>query len=355
MCAFDVPYGYVYDIVFPTLQGYKDIPNEHHTATIIQRSVEVEYEEIDEENPEGELVKVVLQQKVVDVISNVAGATVSIAYDGVSTDYVTDSLGQVTATIPYGKTYTVTAPHREGWYIHEGKYIGTYTADQTSRVVLYTYRQYESGLFIIASDGNEYTLEQWEDAVQAGTVVNDDAKLIKIFTGALAEAGGVFAINIDMVRERSYGTNRAWCPQQAVFNSIPSNGNSLSANYYYDGLTASLRVQQEGDDRALDTPAFDRALSQSFTIAAGTSSERILPGFLGAIGQWKELWMNVAEVDDILLSVRPNGTYLFSTLTTGKWTSAQAGGNVAFYWKTSPDTTNSNKASTFIVLPFFAY
>ena len=137
-----------------------------------------------------------------------------------------------------------------------------------------------------------------------------------------------------------------------LFNSIPNNGNSLSANYYYDGLTASRRVQQEGDDLATDTPAYDQALSQSRTIAAGTPSERILPGFLGAVGQWKELWMNAAEVDDILLSVRPNGTYLFSTLTEEKWTSAQNAARYGWSWTTS--AIAKDKPGAYVVIPFFA-
>jgi len=351
MGSLRVPNGYKYRLVFPSIQGCKDVPDVVHTASVSQRSVEVEY--FEDTISEGELVKVVLQQKVADVISNVADTTVSIAYDGVSTDYITDSLGQISIIIPYGKTYTVTAPHREGWYLHENRYIDTHTSNQTGRVVLFTYRQYESGLYIVASDGLEYTLEQWEAAVQAGTVVNSDAMLIKVSTGELAQAGGVFAIDIDMVRERSYGAKRAWASQNVLFNSIPKNGNSLSVNYYYDGLTASRRVQQEGDDRAIDTLASDQALSQSRTIAAGTPSERILPGFLGAVGQWKELWMNAAEVDDILLSVRPNGTYLFSTLTEIKWTSTQNGGSNAWGWGTAAD--GNGKYFSYVVLPFFAY
>lgn len=351
MAVLRVPAGYKYKLVFPSQQGCKPIPDVVHTASIPQRSVEVEYYE--DTISEGELVKVVLQQKVADVISNVAGATVSIAYDGVSTDYITDSLGQISIIVPYGKTYTVTAPQREGWYLHENRYTDTHTADQTGRVVLFTYRQYESGLYIVSADGLEYTLEQWETAVQAGTVVNSDAMLIKVSTGELAQAGGVFAIDIDMVRERSYGAKRAWASQNVLFNSIPNNGNSLSANYYYDGLTASRRVQQEGDDRAIDTLASDQALSQSRTIAAGTPSERILPGFLGAVGQWKELWMNAAEVDDILLSVRPNGTYLFSTLTEAKWTCTQNGGINAWYWGSAAGS--NNRGGSCVVLPFFAY
>jgi hypothetical protein len=217
------------------------------------------------------------------------------------------------------------------------------------------YRQYESGLFILASNGNKYTLEQWKTAVQAGTVINDDAKLILIFTGVLEEAGGVFAIDIDMVRERSVGTYN-WVTSRMRFNSIPLDGNSISADYYYDGYTASIKIQQEGDARGVGTPAFDQALSQSRTIIAVDTQETItLPGFIGSVGQWKELWLNVTEVDNILLSVRPNGTYLLSTFITRKCTSTRRTEQDSWFSTTQAGSNiNGDQNNVFTVLPFFA-
>ena len=351
MAVLSVPNGYKYRLVFPTIQGCKPIADVVHTASVSQRSVEVEY--LEDVVTEGEVVKVVLTQKTGETISKVSGATVNVTVDGVTTSYTTDSQGIAMLTVPYGKTYTVTAPQREGWYLHENSYARTYTADQTGRVILYAYRQYDSGLFIVASDGSEYTLEQWEEAVEAGTRQNSEAKLIKVSTGALVQAGGVFAVDIDHLRSRSYGANKAWSSQNVQFNSVPLNGNSTSANYYYDGLTASRLVQTEGDERAIDTLAADKCLAESRVLAEGTENELTLPGFLGSIGQWKELWMNAAEVDDILTSVRPDGTYLLSTLTTAKWTITQSNALNSWCWGTAAAV--SGKVYSCVVLPFFAY
>lgn len=346
-----VPMGYQYKLTFPTQQGCRGIADVVHTASVSQRSVEVEYQEY--VVSEGEIVRVVVEQKSAEVLSRVADVQITVTYDGTSTTYTTDSTGTVQFIVPYGKQYAITAPHRENWYLHENRYTLNLTAEQTNRVVTFVYRSYESGLAIIASDGAEFTLGEWEAAVEAGTRQNSEAMLIKISTGQLAAAGGVFCLDIDMVRGRTQGSNRAWASQNVQFNSVPLNGNSTSAAYYYDGLSASRLIQQEGDERSIDTLAADQCLAMSRTIAAGTESELTLPGFLGSVGQWNELWKNVAEIDDILLSTRPNGTYLMSTWTTAKWTCTQSNAYGAYYWGTA--ATNDGENYSYVVLPFFAY
>lgn len=351
MAVLSVPNGYKYRLVFPTIQGCKPIADVVHTASVSQRSVEVEYEEY--VISDGEIVRVVVEQKTGDVLSRVAGVDIVVTYDGTATTYTTDATGTVQFIVPYGKQYTITAPHREDWYLHENRYTLNLTAEQTNRAVTFVYRSYESGLAIIAADGGEYTLEEWEAAVEAGTRQNSEAMLIKISTGQLAQNGGVFAIDIDMVRGRTQGSNRAWSSQNVQFNSIPLNGNSTSAAYYYDGLTASRLVQQEGDERSIDTLAVDQCLAMSRVIGAGTGAELSLPGFLGSVGQWNELWKNVVEIDDILLSTRPEGQYLMSTWTTSKWTITQNNANHAWYWGTAAGYNGKN--NSYVVLPFFAY
>ena len=346
-----VPIGYKYRLVFPSQEGCKPISDVVHTASVSQRSVEVEYKEY--VISDGEIVRVVVEQKSADVLSRVANVQITVAYDGTSTQYTTDSTGTVQFIVPYGKQYTITAPQRQDWYLHENRYTLNLTAEQTNRAVTFVYRSYESGLTIIASDGSEFTLGEWEAAVEAETRQNSEAMLIKISTGQLAQKGGVFAIDIDMVRGRTQGSNRAWASQNVQFNSIPLNGNSTSAAYYYDGLTASRLVQQEGDERSIDTLAVDQCLNMSRTIGAGTDHELTLPGFLGSVGQWNELWENVAEIDDILLSTRPNGTYLMSTWTTSKWTITQRNAGYAWDWGTAAG--GNLKSDSCVVLPFFAY
>jgi hypothetical protein len=203
-------------------------------------------------------------------------------------------------------------------------------------------------LFIGCSNGDEYTLDQWEAALANETVTYTDAVIIKVATTALANNGGVFGVLIDHIRERSYGANGSWAVQSALFNSIPRDGNSSSALYYYDGLTASKLVQAEGDERDIDTPAVDKCLAFSYTIA-----EEELPGFLGSTGQWANLWANVVEFDDMLVATRPEGTYLLSTLTTSKWTITQYGANNALTWTTYAKGNGQDRIT--VVVPFLAF
>lgn len=297
--------------------------------------------------------KVIVQQKFGNTLSKVSGATVNVTIDGITTAYTTDANGEATFTVAFGNSYTVVAAKREGWYVPQSAYSQTFVADQTVRIVTYIFRSANTGLFVVASDGDEYTLPEWEDSVEAGTRENSEAKLIKVSTNALVQAGGIFAVSIDHLRSRSYGANQAWSPSGVRFTSIPLNGNSASASYYYDGLTASRLIQQEGDERSIETPAADKCLALNFKLADGTEDELVLPGFLGSVGQWNELWLNATEVDDILISTRPSGSYLLSTLTTQKWTSTQASETHAWYWGSV--ASNRSKGYSDVVLPFFAY
>ena len=346
-----VPNGYKYRLSFPTQQGCREIADVIHTASVNQRSVEVKY--VEQSQAEGEAVTVTLQQKSGEGYTKINEGTINVTVDGVTTPYTSNAQGKITFTIPYGKQYTITAGQRENWYIPQNGYAISLTASQSARAVVYTYHNVNTGLFIVDGDGNEYTLPQFEAAVAEGTVQNSDAKLIAVKTTTLINNGGTFAVDIDHLRNRDYGSNCQWNGNNAQFNSIPLNGNSTSANYYYDGLTASRLIQAEGDERGLGTPAVDRALGMSRVLAEGTADERTLPGFLGSVGQWAQIWANASEIDDIIQSVRPNGTYLFSTLTTQKWTSTQFSANYAWDWGSSAG--NYYKDYSYVVLPFFAY
>ena len=347
MAALRVPLGYQYKLVFPVITGCVQIPPAIHTASVGQRSIEVEYVA---ESSVGENVTVVATKRNSSTggIQPYSGITVTVRIDGSDQTYTTNSAGNVQFVVPYGKSYQVTAENQTGWYVRGGN-SKTITASQTNRTITFVYNGYQSGIFIVDTSGNEYTFLEWQTAVEAGTVQNQNAKLIKVSTAALASNGGVFGIDIDNLRERNYGSNLQWCPNNVLFQSIPENGNSTSANYYYDGYTASVLIQTEGDERTYQTPAVDACLALSVTVGSQT-----LPGFLGSVGQWAQLWNNCTEVDDILTYTRPNGTYLLSTFTSNKWTSTQSSANYAAYWTNSANGS-LGKSYSVVVVPFFAF
>lgn len=340
-----VPKGWQYRIVFPEITGCLPVADVTHIAAIAQRSVEVEYLAAADY---GERVEVVVTKSSSGTVAKVEGATVTVKYSGATETLTTDANGECVTYVPFGETYSVELEPITDWYVRNNALKRRFTAERAARVVLYALSPYESGVMIVCSNGDEYGLEDFENARIEGSVENADAKLIKIINSQLTAANGVFAIDIDMIRERTYGANQKWSDSNTQFNSIPLNGNSASALYYYDGYTASVLVQNEGDERGIGTPAFDQAMGVTRTVG-----ERTLQGFLGSTGQWSQLWLNVKEVDAILQSVRPNGTYLLSTLTTNKWTCTQSSANAAYTWSSAVNTYG--KSSTSAVVPFFAF
>ena len=293
---------------------------------------------------QGEQVTVVLMKKSGDSVTTISsGANVIVTVDGTATVYTTNVSGEVSFVVPYGYTYTVEAARRNGQYISGNAYTQTYTAGQTERTITFVFRSYESGLFITTEDGTDYTLEQWEEAVTAGTRLNSEALYIHVVTSAFVDRSATFLIKIDHLRDRSYGGNTQWCTTNVQFNTIALNGTGD-----YDGATQTTKVITEATQRGLSVPAFTRCRNLYETVG-GVRAD----GFLGAYQQWQFLWNNKAEVDDILVYTRPSGQYTFSSLTTNKWTSSQNSANFAYYWASAAGIIN--KYNSYVVIPFFAF
>jgi len=86
---------------------------------------------------------------------------------------------------------------------------------------------YQTGLYIVDSSGNEYRFDEWKTEVTAGRKSNTEAKLIKIASAQLCEAGGVFGVSIDDLRNRSF-ESRTWGPSTLI--------NPPGTGYTYNGL-----------------------------------------------------------------------------------------------------------------------
>lgn len=332
--------------MFPSIEGCSEIVPIVHISSVSQRSVEVEYKEYTQ--TEGEKVTVLVRDFANNSYTNVSGVTITVTYDNISNQYTTNSYGKVSFNVPYGKSYSVTTQQRENKHIRYNEYTQTQTAEYDSRTLYFTYYDYEVGIFVVIENGSQYPLDDWKELVEGGIKQNSEALYIKVATSDLCKNNGVFVLDIDMIRERTYGSNTQWCNENVLFNSIPTNGISASQPYYFDGLNASLLIHDEGVDMTLHTPAVDKCLAMSRTIGGRTSQ-----GFLGSVGQWYAAWVNVSSIDEILTYTRPNGTYLLSTLTTSKWTSTQYSASYSWFWTTAP--SSSYKSNSYAVVPFFAF
>ena len=345
MCVIKVPNGYAYKLVFPDIQECKSIEDVTHTASVNQRSVEVEYVAVPHNT---ETVTIILYDYLYDTYTPIPNTQVSVKIgSAATTQYTTDSNGEITFDVEIGTQYTVTAPVLERKYIKASGYVYTYTAERTVRVLNFLYRNYVSGLFIVAQDGEEYELDEWEAAVASEERDNSEAKLIKVVTDALVANNGVFGFEIDAMRNRSY-RSETWLSQNVALNTIPLNGNSSSELYYYDGYSACEKILEECANRGLQSGAVELAHDATYALDG-----RTLLGFLGSVGQWQVLWSVRNDVDEILQSVRPNGTYLLSNFTGNKWTSTQQAATNAWLWGAAAN--GSLKYGRGSVVPLFAF
>lgn len=234
-----IPNTTIYKIVFPDVAGYYTPPYVSHHAVVSQRVVEVEYQHIPNNDCE---VTIEVCKKDDTVITKLDGRNVYITINNNTTTYTTDANGQVVFNLTHGQTFSVAVDNLNNYYLATDP-SGSYTANDLSLTVLYFYLPFRSGLFIVASDGTEYAVDQWQTALANNTVVNTDAKLIKIATSTLATNHGIFGIDIDEICGGNTLTKKAWSnPNNLAIESIPLNGNVTSAQFYYDGKSASALI-----------------------------------------------------------------------------------------------------------------
>ena len=345
ICQFIVPNGIKYRIILPEIQDYLTPAEEEHMASIASRSIEHRYRRIGEEVEQLYIQVTQMENGVYTPIEN-HQVEVKIG-QGTTSTYYTPTNGTLVLDIPSGQDYVVDIATKENYYIRGQKYHYELQATKKRRYIYVTFRAYESGIWIVTDQNEEVTYEDWIQQDRDP----QSAQLIKIATGELSAAGGVYYLKIDDLRFRQ-APSHLWASHSVEFNSIPSNGNSLSANYYLDGYTSTRNIQQEGDTRTIGTNAADYALAQSLQIG-----ELTLNGFMGSCGQWLTIWRNKEHIDDILEVVRPDlgdgkTYYLFSNWTAGKWTSAQGGAN--FAWDFTSVLGNYGKYGSCAVLVFYA-
>lgn len=348
----NVPKDYKYKLVFPSIQGCNDPAPVVHFSTLTQRSIEVEYVEASSQASGMQLTifcGTALSTGVSSGSTPVAGLDVDVTIDGSTTTYTTGSNGKLLITVPFDKSATVVVPVREGYEL-KGARSRTFSATQSAKYSEYIYYVAEPGIKIVTTDGTEYSEEDFAEALENEEVITSDAKLVKVSTAELAANNGIFYLSLDMLATRSGIVKKQWA-SNVRFYDIPLNGNSASANYYYDGRTASGLIQDEGDRRNITTLAVDEALSSTFTLG-----ERTLYGFLGSVGQWSILWANRYVIDSILSITRPSAAYNFSTYVTDKWTSTQGLAEYAIAWNTAASSSNHfAKSTSNSVVPFFAF
>ena len=330
LAAFKVTKGLRYDIVFPDIEGCAPIGRLSYTAALQTRGIEVTYHEA----------IVAAQEKVTISFMKFPenttwnggepypGGVARVTVDGVETVYNADSNGQAQFFVPIGKEYRVSIDKPADLHLITGAYSATYTADRAARVIPVSFHPYLSDILIVDKDGGEWT---YDGFIASGKDVSEGV-LLHIATEELLAVGCDFFMSVNMMAYRKFDTDKteirtmSWAEQSVQFTSIPLNGNDASQEYYYDGLTATNLIVQEGLSRGINTNCHTRTLRETYALGVTT-----LQGFTPSTGQYAPLIANYTYINDIITFLRPDGDVVNKFWNFNKGTSTQQSASYAYY------------------------
>ena len=342
---FRVHRGEYYELSVPQYGNAQPISPVGFTAVLESRNINLSYLPYDEESSE-KVVVTVTKYKADNQAAAYEGIPVSVTYDKKNVEYQSDSKGQVTVYVPYGKEYTVTVENQEGYYVSFNKNTRTYTATVPQRLLDYRMYQFKAGIFVMDDNLNEYYIDDW---VATGRD-SEEVMALKVADSTLMINKGTFMIRTSDLRDMSKLPKLPWCTQQLLFTSIASNGNVNSDANYYNGESSTFLIRQEAQERSLSVPAADYAYNQIFCIGG-----QDLHGFKMSAGQEFIHMANASPIKQILTALYGedvgNAYYKF-VMTNWRWTSTQNGAGGA--WMYSSSASNYNKANSNVVLPVFA-
>lgn len=338
--SFTVPRGTIYKISFQELKNCDPLPSLTYTAALRVRDINVEYNALSGETAS---VVVTIDKAENGAVKPLQGVSVTCEVaNGDTTTTETNENGNVTFSIPWGKSYKITAGKLDGYYAFRGIYEKNNVADVAEHNLYYHFFPTTSGVFILDTAGAQYTLDEWQESGKTA----EDAALVKITTQNLAEHNGSVGFSPSAL-QTGY-PSKQWCTQNIQFYNIPLNGNNTKDALYYDGYKASKLIREEAEERELTIPAFSYAYDCTVEMA-----EETLHGYVVSLGQMHEMNINKAIVDVVVMALYGANAKLFSSLfTQNKWTSTQFSAEYALNYSSSSNT--NLKSNSYVVLPVFA-
>lgn len=343
--VFRVHRGEYYELSVPQYGNAQPISPVGFTAVLESRDINLSYLPYDEESSEKVVVTVTKYGTDNQAVAY-EGIPVSVSYDKKTVEYQSDSKGQVTVYVPYGKEYTVKVENQEGYYVSFNKNTRTYTATVPQRLLDYRMYQFKAGIFVVDDNLNEYYIDDW---VATGRD-SEEVMALKVADSTLMINKGTFMIRTSDLRDMSKLPKLPWCTQQLLFTSIASNGNVSSDANYYNGESGTFLIRQEAQERSLSVPAADYAYNQIFSIGG-----QELHGFKMSVGQEFIHMANASPIKQILTTLYGedvgNAYYKF-VMTNWRWTSSQYGAGSA--WICNSGASTNSKTLSNVVLPVFA-
>lgn len=349
VAEFRVRRGVYYEVSFPDKAGARSVSPVGYTAILEKRAIKATYQAYDERS---ESVVIWVQRHKQGVAENWQGAKVLVTVGAEQErEYLAGEDGKVSLSVPWGEDCKVRTEKADGYYVRFDDYKRKFNASINERFIYFNFYEYRTGMFIVTDEGEKITIDEYKNrGLQAEQAVG-----VSLITEELVQGDGVTTLDLQALYKRSF-VSRQWCNIQTLFNSIPSNGNSLSDKLYYNGKELSEKVMAEAVERQLEVPAFALANNTKLTIAG-----KELKGYVPSVGQIRLMNTNLSLLYDIFRAVYGEGDEVETAITNfakfwsgqWKWTSSQNGSSDAWIFSSGP--SNNGKTVSCYVLPFFAF
>ena len=337
---FTVPVNQSYRVVFPDITGYISPKDLEGVASVSQKTYRVKYHDL-EDPTEDEALTIHTYSWSGHTMSNLAGVPVRVTMDGVTSEYTTDTGGNLSLQVPHGTQYTVAYDKTYDGRFVKGATSGAYTSEKPQRRLYINYITFPTGLSVINSQGREFPVSDWN--TECGEPV-----IFKITNSTLASGDNVFGILISDITTTSMPST-TWAASNIQFNSY-DNGSS-----YYGYLRTCLLVN-ESNILGISVNAARTCYNKSVRI-----QDKVYPGFLPTVGQYSTVTSYESGIDNFIYEfVNPDMPTAWTTRIkeANKWTIDQQSATNSWRFKGNYgnyDKTYSNKNYSNSVFPFYAF
>lgn len=333
---FTVPVNQTYRVVFPDITGYISPRDIEGVASVSQKTYRVKYHEI-EEPTDDEALTIHTYSWTGHSMSNLAEVPVRITMDGVTSEYTTDTSGNLSLQVPHGTQYTVAYDKTYDGRFVKGATSTAYTSEKTQRRLYINYITFLTGLSVINTQGQEFPASDWN--TECGEPV-----MFKISNSTLITNDNVFGILISDITTASMPST-TWSATQTQFNSY---GNGTS---YYGYLRTCLLIN-ESNIRGIAVNAARTCYNKSVRI-----QDKVYPGFLPAVNQYSTVVSYESQIDNFIHEfVNPDMPTAWTTRIRGanKWTIDQCSATLSYRFQ-GASSGNYSKNGSGSVVPFFAF
>lgn len=334
---FTVPVNQSYRVVFPDITGYISPEDLEGVASVSQKTYRVKYHDL-EDPTEDEVLTIHTYSWSGYSMSNLSDVPVRVTMDSVTSEYTTDTSGNLSLLIPHGTKYTVAYDKIFDNRFVKGATSGAYTSEKTQRRLYINYITFLTGLSVINSRGQEFPSTDWN--TEAGEPV-----LFKITNSTLISGDNIFGILISDITTFSMPST-TWSATNTQFNSF---GNGTS---YYGYLRTCLLVN-ESNIRGISVNAARTCYNKSVRI-----QDKVYPGFLPAVNQYSTVVPYENQIDNFIHEfVNPDMPTAWTTRIRGanKWTIDQSNASNSCHFQGASYEAHNKNNDRFSVFPFYAF